>query len=129
MARTAFQSVDEYIASQPTGTQAALRIVRRAIRRAVPQAQELISYQIPAYKLDGRIVIYFAGWREHYSLYPAVGIDLGSLGAKLARHHVSKGTLRFELSEPVPVKLIERIVKLRAKAVAKRSKAKTGASR
>ena len=71
MAKTDFKSVEEYIASQPEAVQTILRRVRSTIRKAVPEAEEVISYQIPAYKLDGRTVIYFAGWRQHYSVYPS----------------------------------------------------------
>ena len=66
-----FESVDEYIASHPDAVQAVLKRVRRAIRKALPGAEEVISYKIPAYKLHGRAVLYFAGWKQHYSLYPA----------------------------------------------------------
>ena len=71
MARTAFESVDQYIAAQPAPVQPALRRLRGIIRKAVPRAEEVISYQIPAYKLPGATVIYFAGWKQHVSLYPA----------------------------------------------------------
>ena len=71
MAKTDFKSVDEYIASQPEAVQGVLERVRSTIRKAVPGAEEVISYQIPAYKLHGRAVLYFAGWKQHYSLYPA----------------------------------------------------------
>ena len=73
MAKTDFHSVDEYIAQQPAERQPVLQRVRRTIRKALPQAEEGISYQIPAYKLDGSPVLYFAGWKEHVSLYPATG--------------------------------------------------------
>ena len=66
MAKTDFKSVDEYISTFPEGVQAILQRVRRTIRRAVPAADEVISYQIPGYKLRGARVIYFAGWKEHY---------------------------------------------------------------
>ena len=69
-AKTDFNSVDEYIASQPGTVQGALECVRSTVRMALPGAEEVISYKIPAYKLHGRIVLYFAGWRQHYSLYP-----------------------------------------------------------
>jgi uncharacterized protein YdhG (YjbR/CyaY superfamily) len=65
MAKTDFKSVSEYITSQPQETRGALKRVRTAIRKALPRAEETISYQIPAYKLDGRAVIYFAGWKWH----------------------------------------------------------------
>ena len=127
MAKTDFKSVDDYIASQPEPVQGVLERVRSTIRKAVPGAQEVISYQIPSYKLPGGPVLYFAGWRQHYSLYPATDHVVAALKDDLAPYQVSKGTIRFPLSEPVPVKLIERIAKFRAKEVADREKAKATA--
>ncbi|MGB9233108.1 MAG: DUF1801 domain-containing protein [Terriglobales bacterium] len=71
MGRVNFTTVDEYISAQPESAQAALKLVRSTLRKAMPGADELISYKIPAYKLHGGIVLYFAGWKQHYSLYPA----------------------------------------------------------
>jgi uncharacterized protein YdhG (YjbR/CyaY superfamily) len=122
MAKTDFKSVDEYIASQPQTVQGALERVRSTIRKALPGADEVISYQIPAYKLRGRPVLYFAGWKQHYSLYPTP--HARAAFKDLAPYEVSKGTIRFPLSQPVPVKLIGRIAKFRAKEVAEREKAK-----
>jgi uncharacterized protein YdhG (YjbR/CyaY superfamily) len=124
MARTDFKSVDEYIATHPKQVQAVLRRVRSIIRKALPGASEGISYQIPAYKLHGGVVIYFAGWKQHYSLYPATGGLAEAFQDELAPYEVSKGTIRFPLGRPVPVKLIERIAKFRAKEAAARAKAK-----
>jgi uncharacterized protein YdhG (YjbR/CyaY superfamily) len=124
MARTDFKSVDEYIASHPEAVQRVLKRVRSTIRKAVPGAEEVISYQIPAYKLHGRPVLYFAGWSQHYSLYPSTDRLVAAFKDELAPYEVSKGTIRFPLSEPVPVKLIERIATFRAKEVAERKKAK-----
>ena len=125
MAKSPFKSVDDYIAAQPKAVQSILRRVRSIVRKAVPGAQESISYNIPAYKLNGNRVIYFAGWKEHYSLYPATGRMVAELKDDLAPYKISKGTIRFPLSEPVPVKLIERIAKFRAKEVAGRKAAST----
>jgi len=116
--------VDKYIAAQPKAVQAALRRVRRTLRKAVPAAEEVISYKIPAYELPGFRVIYFAGWSRHYSLYPANERVVAAFKNDLAPYKVSKGTIRFPLSEPVPVKLIERIAKFRAKEVTAHQKAK-----
>jgi len=127
MAKTDFKSVDGYIASQPEAVQGILKRVRSTIRKAVPRAEEVISYQMPTYKLRGGPVLYFAGWKQHYSLYPATGRVVAAFKNDLALYEVSKGTLRFPLSEPVPVKLIERIAKFRAKEVAERGKAKAAA--
>jgi uncharacterized protein YdhG (YjbR/CyaY superfamily) len=124
LAKTNFKSVDEYIATQPEGARAILQRVRRTLRKALPGAEEVISYQIPAYKLHGARVLYFAGWKEHYSLYPATDQLVAALKGALAPYKVSKGTLRFPLSDPIPVKLIERIAKLRAKEASERAKAK-----
>lgn len=124
MARTDFKSVDEYIASQPQAVRALLARVRRIIRKALPGAAEVISYQIPAYKMPGGTVLYFAGWKQHYSLYPVSDRLVAAFKDDLAPYKITKGTIRFPLSEPVPVKLIDRIAKFRAKEVAGRDKAK-----
>jgi uncharacterized protein YdhG (YjbR/CyaY superfamily) len=118
------KSVEEYIATQPEGMQAVLQRVRRTIRRAVPGADETISYQIPTYKLDGGYVVYFAGWKQHYSLYPATGRLVTAFKDELAPYKISKGTSRFPIGEPVPVKLIERIAKFLAREAATRARAK-----
>ena len=91
-----------------------LEQVRRAIARALPQAEETISYKIPAFRMNGRVIIYFAGFKTHYSIYPASDALLAALPGELEARRVSKGTLRFSFSEPVPEKLIERIAKFRA---------------
>jgi uncharacterized protein YdhG (YjbR/CyaY superfamily) len=123
MAKTQFRSVDEYLALQPKSSQRLLKRVRSIIRKAVPKAEEVISYGIPAYKLHGRAVLYFAGWSQHYSLYPANDRLVRKFKKELAPYEVNnKGTIRFPLSEPVPVKLIEGIAKFRAKEVAEHQK-------
>jgi uncharacterized protein YdhG (YjbR/CyaY superfamily) len=124
MARTDFTSIDEYIAAQPRNVQVALRTVRAIIRKAVPSATEVISYQIPAFRLDGRIALFLAGWKEHYSLYPADDELVAAFKGALAPYRASKGTLRFPLSEPVPAALIARIAKFKARAVVRRAKAR-----
>lgn len=127
MARTDFKSVDEYIASQPATVKSILKRVRSSIRKALPEAEEVISYQIPAYKLHGARVLYFAGWKRHYSLYPAGERLVAEFRDELAPYEVNKGTIRFPLSQPVPVKLIGRIAQFRAGEAAHREKAKTAA--
>ncbi len=113
-------SVDDYIALQPVAVQIVLERVRGAIRKAVPAAEETISYQMPTYKLPEGPVLFFAGWKKHYSLYPASPELVAAFKDELAPYEVNKGTIRFPLSEPVPVKLIERIAKFRAKEVRKK---------
>jgi uncharacterized protein YdhG (YjbR/CyaY superfamily) len=117
MAKTEFASVDEYIAAQPQDVQGILERVRSAIRTAVPEAEELISYRMPAYRLRGLPLIYFATWKRHYSLYPATKGVASAFADELAPYDIEKGTIRFLLSEPVPVTLIERIAKFRADEV------------
>ncbi|HZR28876.1 MAG TPA: DUF1801 domain-containing protein [Terriglobales bacterium] len=123
MAKTNFKSVDEYIALQPEAVRRILGLVRSTIHKALPEAEEVISYQIPAYKLHGGAVLYFAGWKQHYSLYPAGERLVAAFKDELASYEISKGTIRFPLSQPVPVKLIERIAKFRAKEIADKAKA------
>lgn len=125
MPKNDFKSVDEYIASQPEAVQRILEGVRGAIRKALPRAEEVISYKIPAYKLQGETVIYFAGWKQHYSLYPAGSRLVAAFKDELAPYKVIKSTIRFPLAQPVPVKLIERIAKFRVKEVAGREKVAT----
>src|SRR5688572_33288390 len=129
MAKTDFKSVDDYIATQPENVQTILRRVRGIIRKSVPAAEEVISYQIPAYKINGAAVLYFAGWKQHYSLYPASDRLVKTFKDELAPYKVSKGTIRFPLSEPVPAKLIEGIAKFRAKETADRADAKAAVKR
>jgi uncharacterized protein YdhG (YjbR/CyaY superfamily) len=124
MAKTDFKSVDEYIAAQPEQVKAVLERVRGTIRKALPGAEEVISYQIPAYKLHGDRIIYFAGWKQHFSLYPAGERLVAAFKKELAGREISKGTIRFPFAESVPDKLIERIVKFRAKEAAERPKRK-----
>lgn len=124
MAKTDFKSVDEYIATHPKDVQSMLQRVRTIIRRALPSAEEVISYQIPTYRLHGGYVVYFAGWKQHYSLYPATKHLVSTFKHDLAPYEVSKGTIRFPLSQPVPVTLIGRIAKCLAREAAERARAK-----
>lgn len=124
MAKTNFKSVDEYIAAQPEARHAVLDRVRGAIRAALPRAEEVISYQIPAYKMPGGTLLYFAGWKQHYSIYPATAALVAAFEDELATYKISKGTIRFPLSQPVPVRLIARLAKFRAKEMARRGQAK-----
>ena len=109
-----FADIDSYLAAQTADTRAKLALVRAAISRAVPEAVEAISYQIPAFRLTGRVFIFFAGWKNHYSMYPVGDALLETFGAELAGYEISKGTIRFPLDEPVPEDLIFRIAKFKA---------------
>ncbi len=117
-------SVPEYIASKPKEVRVVLERVRRAIRKAIPAAEEGLSYQIPVYKLNGVAVLYFAGWKAHFSLYPASDALVAEFARELAPYERSKGTIRMPLSQPVPERLIERIARFRAKQLTTREKGK-----
>ena len=124
MAASPFRSVSEYIASKPKDVRVALRRVRAAIRTGVPAAEETLSYQMPTYRLDGVPVLYFAGWKHHYSLYPASDALVAAFGDELARYQRTRGTIKFPLSEPVPEPLIERIARFRAGQLTARDQGK-----
>ena len=115
MAKTAFTSVAGYIAAQPKETQAILETVRAAIRKALPKAEETISYNIPAYKLAGRAALYFAGFKAHYSLYPASDALIAAIRNARGPHVIRSRTIRFPLDQKEPIALITRIARLRAK--------------
>jgi uncharacterized protein YdhG (YjbR/CyaY superfamily) len=123
--KTRPKSVAEYIAAQPKVSQPALKNVRSVIRKALPGAEEVISYGVPAYRVHGYVTLFFAGWRNHYSLYPVNDRLVASLGRHSASYEVNdKGTIRFPLSEPVPAKLIAAIAKAKANEAAVRRKAR-----
>jgi uncharacterized protein YdhG (YjbR/CyaY superfamily) len=122
MPKTKIKSVTEYIASKPQPVQTILKRVRSAIRKAMPKAEEGISYQIATYTLNGTHVIYFAGWKDHYALYPIHETLVAAFEKELAGCKFGKGTLRFPFTEPVPSGLIERIVRFRLKQIAESEK-------
>ena len=111
------KSVDEYIAAQPEAVRPKLEQVRAAIRAAVPEAVEGIGYRMPGYKVRGKPLLYFAGFKEHYSLFAASGTFFAALEEELRGYELRKGTIHFPLAKPVPVKLISRIAKLRAAGI------------
>jgi uncharacterized protein YdhG (YjbR/CyaY superfamily) len=118
-------TVSQYIAAQPKPARAALRRVRSAIRTALPRAAETIAYGIPTIKIDGRSVLSFAGWKQHYSFYPAGARLVAAFSRELAAYEFnSKGTLRFPLAKPVPVRLIGALARFRAREAAERDRAR-----
>ncbi len=117
------KNIDEYVARFPPEVQEILGRIRATIRKAAPGAQETISYQIPAFTLNGALV-YFAAFKNHIGLYPPVR-DNASLEKAVSPYAGEKGNLRFPLDRPIPYRLIERIVKHRVK----QSLAKAAATR
>jgi len=107
------KNIGEYIAAFPPEVQEILEKIRFAIRNAAPDAQETISYQIPAFKLNGTLV-YFAAFKKHIGFYPPIRGDAKLMKA-VSPYAGEKGNLRFPLDQPIPYDLIERIAKLRAK--------------
>ena len=124
MPRPTFESVNEYIAAQPPHGRAVLERLRATIRKALPGASEGISYQIPVFKLDGVMVLYFAGYARHYAIYPATPRLTSALKKELSGLLHAK-TIRFPIDEPVPTRLVTRIAKLRAEEAMKRALTKS----
>jgi uncharacterized protein YdhG (YjbR/CyaY superfamily) len=108
------KNVDEYIAGFPDKTQYMLKELRAIIRKIVPAADEGISYGIPTFYLNGHYLIYFAGYKKHVSIYPA-SHGSEAFEKAVAPHKSGKGTFQFPLSEALPTRLIEMIVKERLK--------------
>jgi uncharacterized protein YdhG (YjbR/CyaY superfamily) len=109
--------------------QRVLQRVRRIIRKALPGAEETISYQIPTYKRNGQYVVYFAAFTQHWSLYPVTSVVRAQLKRELTDYEGSKGTVRFPLSEPVPDRLVERIVRKLAALAESRARARAAKAR
>lgn len=106
------KDIDDYIAGFPSNVRKILQKIRTTIQAAAPHATEAISYQIPTLKLNGKNLIHFAAFKHHVSVYPAPrGAD--EFKDELAEYKGGKGTVQFPLDQPVPYKLIERIVKFK----------------
>ena len=106
-----FETVDAYIAAQPEVNQPLLQTLRETILKAAPDAEELISYQMPAYKLHG-VLVYFAGYKNHIGFYPA-GSGISTFLPELTEYKTSKGTVQFPLHKKLPLALIRKMIKHR----------------
>jgi len=106
-------TTDEYLASLSKDKQGVLEKLRSAIAAAAPGAEEGFSYGIPAFKLDGRSLVWFAAWKDHYSLYPMSSAVKDAYTADLSGYETSKGTIRFPASKPLPYGLVRKLVKAR----------------
>lgn len=106
-----FATIDDYIASYPEEVQTILQGVRRAIRAAVPEPGETISYQMPTITMDGSALVYFAAWKHHIGMYPIPGAD-GQLERDLAPYRGAKDAVKFAYRNPIPYELIERVTEL-----------------
>lgn len=107
-----FTSIDEYIGTFPKDIQKILEEVRATIKAVAPDAEETISYQIPAFKLNGMYIAHFSAWKNHIGMYP---IPSGSeaFNKELSKYKAAKSSLNFAIDKPMPLKLISKIVKLR----------------
>lgn len=108
------KNVEEYIKYFPEDVQSILQKVRKTISKVVPNAEEIISYAIPSFKMKGKYLIYFAGWKKHISIYPIPKVTK-AFNKKISKYIAGKGTLKFPLSEDIPYDLISEITKLRLK--------------
>ncbi|HEY6331819.1 MAG TPA: DUF1801 domain-containing protein [Blastocatellia bacterium] len=115
-----YQTVDEYFDALPEDARDALERLRDAIRQAAPQAEEVISYNMPALKLNGMLV-WYAAFKNHIGLYPR-GSAIAAFKDELARYKTSKGAIQFQLDKAIPKNLVKKIVKFRAKENEQRSR-------
>ena len=106
-------NVDDYIAAAPVEARERLNQMREIVRRRAPEATESISYQMPGYKLHGQPLVYFAAFKNHLGLYAANGTTVAANPELLEGYETSKGTIRLPLDKPLPVELIEKLVKIR----------------
>lgn len=113
MQKDQFSTIDDYIAFQPAPLRAALEQLRQTIKKAAPDAEEVISYQMPAFRFHGMLV-YFAALKNHFGFYP-MPQALVAFKDKLTSYELGKGTIKFPLDKPLPVKLVTEIVKFRVK--------------
>ncbi len=106
-------SVEGYLAALPTGSRAALEELRTTIRAAAPEATEAISYGMPAFRDHGRLLVAYAAFKDHCSLFPASGTVREALGRELEPYFTGKGTIRFRADEPLPVAFVHKVVRAR----------------
>ena len=107
-----FSSVDEYMASLPEDTRKVLKKVRAVIKASAPGARQISSYQIGAFELNGKNLVHFAGWKNHVSMYP-IPSGSAAFNRQVAQYADGKGTVKFPLDKPLPLKLISQVVKYR----------------
>jgi uncharacterized protein YdhG (YjbR/CyaY superfamily) len=114
-----FKTIDEYIETFPKDVQFILAKIRRTIKNAAPESEEVIAYQMPTFRLNGKNLVHFAAFKKHIGFYPAPS-GISTFEKELSAYKSAKGSVQFPIDEPVPFKLIEKIVKFRAKEDLKR---------
>ena len=116
-------NVDDYISDFPEDIQSILQKIRTTIRKAAPEALEMISYGIPAFKFQGKPLVYFAAFKNHIGFYPTpTGID--EFEKELSVYKQGKGSVQFPIDKPMPLKLIDKIAKYRMNKILEMSLAK-----
>ena len=108
-------AVDDYIAALPEDRRVPMTALRDTIRAAAPDADEVITYKMPGFKLHGTFLVSYDAFKQHYSLFPSSQPIIDELGDEVAPHVAGKGTLRFPAKEPLPLDLIRRIVEIRVR--------------
>ena len=109
-----FKTIDEYIKIFPQDVQSILERMRQTIRKATPEAVESISYQMPTFKLNGKNLVYFAGYKNHIGFYP-VPSGIRAFKKELSQYKTGKGSVQFAIDKPVPHDLVKKIVIFRVK--------------
>jgi len=107
------KTVDEYMATLPDDRRDAMEALRRTIRAAAPQATEVISYKMPAFRTHGRFLVSYDAYKRHYSLFPASDAVVRALGDAITPYLAGRGTIRFPADRPIPTDLVARIVEVR----------------
>lgn len=110
--------IDDYIAQLPDDQARALEELRSKVAAAAPDAVEAISYSMPAFKLGKRVLVYYAAFKDHLSLFPASGSVMDKLGAELQSHFTGRGTLQFTPDKPIPDDVIRQIIAIRREEIA-----------
>lgn len=106
-------TIDEYFANVKPDHRKILQKLRRTIQTAAPKAEECISYGIPAFSLNGRLLVFFAAWANHCAFYPGSAATLKNFRNELRNFQTSKGTIRFSPDKPMPVALVKKLLKTR----------------
>jgi uncharacterized protein YdhG (YjbR/CyaY superfamily) len=109
-----FRTIDDYIKTFPEDVQAILEKIRQTIRKAAPEAVEAISYQMPAFKLNGRNLVYFAAWKNHIGFY-RVPSGTEAFKKEMSSYKQGKGSVQFPIDKPIPFDLVKKIVNYRIK--------------